>query len=76
MSVTMKDLGIDRLSADDRLDLMHEIWDSLNAEPVRRPISDEFRRELERRVAEHRANPKDAVPWEQVRAEALARFER
>ena len=76
MPVTMKDFGIDRLSAEDRLDLMHEIWDSLAVEPVRPPISDALRRELERRVAEHRANPEDGVPWEQVRAEALARFER
>ena len=40
MPVTMKDFGIDRLSAEDRLDLMHEIWDSLAVEPVRPPISD------------------------------------
>jgi len=71
----MEDLGIDRLSAHERLALMGEIWDSLAAEPGRIHLSDAQRRELERRLAEHEANPADAVPWEQVKAEALARFQ-
>jgi putative addiction module component (TIGR02574 family) len=75
MAPTMKDLGIDRLSVEDRLALMHEIWDSIAAEPGRTHLSDAQRRELERRLAEHEANPGDVVPWEQVKAEALARFQ-
>ena len=73
MATLMQDLGIDRLSADDRLTLMHEIWDSLAAEPRRLPLTEAQRAELERRIAEHETNPGDAVPWEQVKAEALAR---
>jgi putative addiction module component (TIGR02574 family) len=76
MSLMMKDLGIDRLSVDDRLALMHEIWDSIAAEPGRTHLSDTQRRELERRLAEYEANPGDVVPWEQVKAEALARLQR
>src|SRR5262249_27721726 len=72
MAVTMKDLGIDRLSVDDRLALMHEIWDSIAAEPGCVHLSDAQRQELERRLAEHEANPGDVVPWERVKAEARA----
>lgn len=74
MAQTMKDLGIDRLSADERLTLLHEIWDSLAAEPGRTHLTAAQRRELERRMAEHEASPEDVVSWEQVKAEALARF--
>ena len=31
---------------------------------------------IARRLADHEANPGDVVPWEQVKAEALARFRR
>lgn len=75
MTSMMKALGIDRLCLDDRLALMHEIWDSITAEPERPHLSDSLRRELERRLAEHQTNPKDAIPWEQIKAEALARFQ-
>lgn len=74
MALSIKDLGIDRLSVEDRLILMHEIWDSIVAEPARSHLTDAQRRELERRLAEHEANPNDVVTWEQVEAEALGRF--
>lgn len=32
------------------------------------------REELQRRLAEHRANPEDVIAWEQIQAEALAKF--
>jgi putative addiction module component (TIGR02574 family) len=76
MPMTMKDLGIDRLSIDDRVALAHEIWDSVAAEVEQAPLTEAKRRELERRLADHEANPDDVVPWEQIKAEALARFAR
>ena len=76
MSTSMQDLGIDRLSADERLALMHEIWDSIAAEPGRIHLTDAQQRELEHRMAEHAADPTDVVSWEQVKAEALARCQR
>jgi len=76
MATKMQELGIDRLGVDQRLELMHEIWDSITSEPGRSYMTDAQRRELERRLAEHEADPEDVVPWEQVKAEALARFQR
>lgn len=37
-------------------------------------LSETKRRELERRVAEDDSAPDDVIPWEQVKAEALARL--
>jgi putative addiction module component (TIGR02574 family) len=73
MAVTMKALGIDPLSAGERLALVQEIWDSLGAEAQRFPIIDAQRWELERRAAAHEAAPGDVIPWEEVKAQALRR---
>lgn len=75
MTTRIRELGIDRLSVDERLDLMHEIWESIAAEPGRTHLTAAQQRELERRLAEHEADPGDVVPWEEVKAQALARFQ-
>jgi putative addiction module component (TIGR02574 family) len=72
----MKELGIDQLPPEDRLVLVQEIWDSLAADLEHAPLSAAQREEVDRRLAAHRANPQAAIPWEQVEAEALARFRR
>jgi len=76
MSPTLHDLGIDRLSVEDRIALAQAIWESIAAEPPPSFLTDAKRAELERRLADHKANPGDVVAWEQVEAEALARFRR
>ena len=74
MQPTIKSLGIDRLTVNERLALVHEIWDSIAAEPHPPLLTEPQRQELERRSADDDANPDDVVPWEQVKAEALARW--
>jgi putative addiction module component (TIGR02574 family) len=76
MPPTLQELGIDRLSVEDRIALATAIWDSIAAEPHAPLLTEDLRRELERRVAEDDANPDDVIPWEQIKAEALARFRR
>jgi putative addiction module component (TIGR02574 family) len=73
MPTTMKDLGIDRLSVDERIALVQEIWDSVTPDVARRPLSEAKRQELQRRLDDYRDNPKDGIPWEEVKAAALAR---
>ena len=73
MSPTIKKLGIDRMTHDEQLALLGDIWDLLSAS-VRVPITDARRRELERRVAEDDANPDQGIPWEQVKADAIKRL--
>jgi putative addiction module component (TIGR02574 family) len=74
MPPTLQALGIDRLSVEDRLALVMAIWDSIAAEPHPPLLTEAQRQELQRRLEDHEANPDDVVPWEQVKAEALARF--
>jgi putative addiction module component (TIGR02574 family) len=76
MAPTLQSLGIDRMSIEDRIALATAIWDSIVAEPYPPLLTEAQRLELERRLADHAANPADVVPWEQVKAEALARFQR
>ena len=73
MPVSMADLGIDRLSRDDRLALVQEIWDSVAAEGGLL-LTDAQRRELERRADEDDADPDGGIPWEDVKAQARARL--
>jgi putative addiction module component (TIGR02574 family) len=77
MAVSMKDLGIDRLSVEDRLALVQEIWESIAAESAERiALTDAQRNELDRRLAAHDADPSNVIPWEEVKAQALARVKR
>lgn len=68
MGQTIQQLGIDRLSVDDRLDLIGQIWDSLQVDQDDLPMPDWHRRELERRLADADAAPEARIPWEVVKA--------
>jgi putative addiction module component (TIGR02574 family) len=73
MGLTMKDLGIDRMSAEQRVALALEIWESLGDERPPGRLSAEQRAELARRDAELDANPEIALTWEQIRASVEGR---
>jgi putative addiction module component (TIGR02574 family) len=70
---TMQELGIARLSVEDRLALAQEIWDSIAADIERAPLPEAQRQELERRLADSLARPDAVAPWEAVKARALGR---
>lgn len=61
------------LSVPERIALAQALWDSIAGQP-RPPLSEAKRAELARREAEDDANPDDVVPWEQAKAEILARL--
>ena len=73
MPPTLQELGVDRLSADDRLALAEAIWDSVAQEVEQTPLTPAQRQELERRLADSIARPDAVTPWEVVKARALAR---
>jgi putative addiction module component (TIGR02574 family) len=73
MSPTLQELGIDRLSAEERLALAEAIWNSVVEELERASIPDAQRKELERRLADSIARPDAVTPWEVIKARALAR---
>ena len=76
MTPTLQAHGIDQMSIEERIALATAIWDSIAAAPHPPLLTEPQRLELDHRLAEHAANPDDVVPWEQVKAEAVARFQR
>jgi putative addiction module component (TIGR02574 family) len=62
-----------KLPAGDRAELAMALWDSLTdrERETELQLTDEQRVELDRRWAEHVANPGSAIPWADVRAKLL-----
>jgi putative addiction module component (TIGR02574 family) len=56
-----------KLSAAERLELIEELWDSLDEEDEALALTDAQREDLERRLAEAEADPTGGSPWEEVR---------
>ena len=75
MSALLTSLGIDRLSRDEKLTLVQELWDDIASSPGTF-LTDAQKHELDRRAAEEEATPDDGIPWEQVKAAMLARLAR
>jgi putative addiction module component (TIGR02574 family) len=67
MSPSLNELGIDRLSVAERLELIGPIWDTLPRDEEL-PIPEWHIRELEQRVAAADADPGGAIPWDAVKA--------
>ena len=59
---------IRRLSVAERVRLVQDIWDTLQPTADELPLTEEQRELLDRRLAEHLADPTSAIPWETVRA--------
>ena len=74
MKASLKSLGIDQLSVEERLALVEELWDSIAEDGAAVPLTDAQRAELDRRVAEHEAHPEDVVSWEDVKTSVNTRL--
>lgn len=60
-----------KLSVDERIQLVEDIWDSIAADPRDLAIPDEHLEELDRRLDEAAANPGQGWPWSEVRDRLL-----
>jgi putative addiction module component (TIGR02574 family) len=67
MATTMKDFGIDRLSASLRIALALEIWESLDEARSPAKLTAEQQAELARRDTELDETPEIAMTWQQIR---------
>ena|SRR5437588_2901277 len=67
------EIDIDKLSPEERLDLIEELWDSLSADAAKIPLTDAQARELDRRVAEMDEDNSLGIPWETVLAQIRER---
>lgn len=55
------------LSVAERIELAEELWDSVALEAAGQPLKPHELVEIEKRLAEHRANPDAVVSWDSVR---------
>lgn len=75
MTPTMKSLGIDRLTREQRVALAAEIMDSVLLEgPL--PLSEAKQAELERRWQESEDHPEEGIPGDEVIAEIERRLKK
>lgn len=68
-----KSSALDTLTAEERIELIGRLWDSLDA-AVAAPLTPELAAELERREAEADTDPTDGISWETLRAELRSRL--
>jgi putative addiction module component (TIGR02574 family) len=59
------------LSRNERIDLALDLWDSIEAEAADMSLTEEQRRELERRVAADQSEAHPAERWDDLRARLL-----
>ena len=56
-----------KLTPDERIELVEDLWDSIELQGLP-PLSAEELDELDRELAQHRADPSGSQSWEAVRA--------
>jgi putative addiction module component (TIGR02574 family) len=57
---------IDSLSTAQKTELLDAVWESLEADAL--SLTDAQRAELDHRMARHKQNPSDVIPWDDVKA--------
>ncbi|MDO9452839.1 MAG: addiction module protein [Stagnimonas sp.] len=65
-----------QLSVEDQLELVEALWDGIAKRNAVPGPTDVQKAELDRRLADHEANPDDVVSWNEVKASALAQLKR
>ena len=75
MAITLESLGLDRMSLEEKLEVLGRLWNEVIASaPPGRLLSEAQREELRRRLADTQAHPEDSVAWEDVLAATLKRL--
>jgi putative addiction module component (TIGR02574 family) len=62
---------ITRLSPEERLNLIGQLWDSLNDGDI--PLTSKQKSELERRLSSLKKDREQAITWEELRSELARR---
>lgn len=63
---------IRRLSAEEKLLFISELWNDLEENPSKVPVSREIIAELDRRMEHFRNHPEEFTTWEAAKARILA----
>ncbi|MBW3540010.1 MAG: addiction module protein [Planctomycetes bacterium] len=72
MAVLLKTLGLDRLTVEERIVLVEELWDSIAADGDDLPLTQAQQDDLQRRLDAYRDDPKAGSPWDEVKARLRA----
>jgi putative addiction module component (TIGR02574 family) len=67
MSDERPSIDLSHLTQAQKLELVHQLWDEIAANPADIPLPPGTIEEMERRAGEYKANPGAAVPWEVLR---------
>lgn len=71
--MTLPALNLNKLTPEEKLRLLEEVWDSLAAEPADVPLTEWQRRELDRRLDDVEREGPAGIPWERVLSEIEGR---
>ena len=69
----MSTIDVTRLSPEEQLQLLDQLWESLSANPDAIPLTDAQREELDRRLDDLDRDGPVGIPWEEVLARIRAR---
>ena len=61
------------LTVAERIEMVGDIWDSIEAVPDAVTLSEEQKRELDRRLQTYHENPDSGAPWSEVKERIRAR---
>jgi putative addiction module component (TIGR02574 family) len=67
MASSLKALGLDRLSVDERIRLVEDLWDDIASAVESREIPESHKRLLDQRIAAYQADPTAGLSWEEVK---------
>lgn len=71
--MTRPALNLSELTAEEKLRLLEDVWDSLAVEPNTVPLPDWQRTELDRRIDELDREGPTGIPWDRVLREIEGR---
>ncbi len=62
------------LPLEERVELIDTLWETVAKEGYEPPLTRQQAEELDRRLAAHRRNPDDVIPWESIRDEINEKY--
>ena len=74
MSPLLQSLGIDRMTIDERIRLVNDIWETVEEADASGQLTDAQKQEICRRVAEYEADPENVMSWDDLKRELRSRF--
>ncbi len=72
MSEAVQAIDFSKLTVSERIELVGAIWDSIPEDDESLDLTEDELKQLRKRLAEYRADPKSGLAWEDVRERLLA----